>query len=223
MTKRPDVLDAQRRVALDGVDVPPLPPPREKDGNRVAGGHAALVFDTELMRWLRDQHGAAFAARIARLRHVGPPHQRTGKGGQDIKIVGLGPADFQGAIRAKDGEHWRLLAVEAKSRALRLQRHEIDPHQQDDLRWVESVGGVALVVVELHDEYVTLGTWAVPWHVLETLWRRTSRARPSKPDATRPSTVKIESASVGPDELAGWEVPAAGLYLERFAREAGAR
>lgn len=181
----------------------------EKDGNRVAGGRLAVDHDAALMRWCRDQHRLAHTAGLAKLRHVGPPHQRTGKGGRDIKIVGYGPADFQGAIRAQDGQHWRLLAVEAKSRAHRLQRHDIEPHQQDDLRWVESVGGVGLVVVELHDEHITLGTWAVPWHVLETLWRRTTRARPS--------TVKVESASVGPDELAGWEVPAAGIYLERFA------
>lgn len=213
-----DVLDAQRRAALEGVDVPPLPPPVVKSGARVAGGRAAQAFDAAFMRWLREQHAAAYAAGIARLRHVGPPHQRTGKGGDVIKIVGKGPADFQGAIRAPGARHWRLLAVEAKSRARRLQRHEIETHQQEDLAWVEAVGGVALVVLELHqDDGVSLGMWAIPWREIETRWTRSRRARPTG-DATRPSPVAIESASVGPDELAGWEVPVAGLYLERFAR-----
>ena len=190
----------------------------EKDGARVAGGRLAVDHDAALMRVCRDQHRLAHTAGLAKVRHVGPAHQRTGPGGQEIKIVGKGPADFQGAIRADLGQHWRLLAVEAKSREGRLQRHDIETHQQEDLAWVEAVGGVALVVIELHrEDGVSLGTWAIPWRELETRWKRTSRARPVKADAARvlAPPVKVESASVGPEELFGWETD--GLYLGRFA------
>lgn len=219
MTKRPDVLDAQRRAALAGMEgVEPLPPPEEKSSARRAGGADARDRGAAFERYAKEQHTAAWKAGFARLRHVGPPHQRTGPGGDVVKIVGLGPADFQGAIRARHGEHWRLLGVEAKSREYRLQRREIAAHQQDDLRWIESVGGVALVLIELHDELVSLGTWAVPWNVLETLWRRTTRAR-ARPGGMLAPPAKIESASVGPEELVGWEVPPGALYLEKFLVE----
>ncbi len=219
MTKRPDVLDAQRRAALDGIEgIDPLPPPEEKSSARRASGVAAHDLGEAFERYAKEQHSAAFKAGFARLRHVGPPHQRTGPGGTVVKLVGLGPADFQGAIRARHGEHWRPLAVEAKSRAHRLQRHDIEPHQHEDLRWVESIGGVALVLIELHDDDGSLGTWAVPWNVIETLWRRTTRTRASTGGKLAPP-VKHESASVGPEELVGWEVPPGALYLERFLVE----
>ncbi len=84
-----------------------------KDASRVAAGHKAVAFGAGWEAWLTEQHAAAHAAGIAFLRHVGPPHRRTGKGGTVIKIVGNGPADFQGAIRPEDPHvpWWRLLAV----------------------------------------------------------------------------------------------------------------
>lgn len=185
-----------------------LAPP--KDASRVAAGHKAVAFGAGWEAWLTEQHAAAHAAGIAFLRHVGPPHRRTGKGGTVIKIVGNGPADFQGAIRPEDPHvpWWRVLAVEAKSLTGRLQRDDLAPHQRDDLAWAESVGGVGLVVVELHDERgVSLGSWAIPWGVLETRWHRSARTVKGR---------RIESASAGPKELEGWEV-GAGIYLERFA------
>ena len=69
--------------------------------------------------------------------------------------------------------------------------------------------GVALVVIELHDDAGrSLGSWAVPYPELEARWRVSSR------------TVRgrvVQSRSVGPDELVGWEVAPTGVYLERFA------
>lgn len=212
MSRRPNALDTLRAAALDGVvGVAPLPAPPTKDGARVVGGHVARGRGDAWERELDAYHVEAAAAGIAHLRRVGPPHVRTGPGGTEIKIIGRGPADYQGAIRGESGRPWRLCAVEAKSREGRLQRHEIEPHQRDDLAWVESVGGVALVLIELHDDRgVSLGTWAVPWGVLETLWRRTSRKRAA-------TDASVESASVGPEELAGWAVPPHRNYLLRFA------
>lgn len=72
--------------------------------------------------------------------------------------------------------------------------------------------GVALVVIELHDDAGrTFGSWALPYAALEARWRVSSR------------TVRgrvVQSRSVGPDELAGWEIDARGIYLARFAEGA---
>ena len=72
--------------------------------------------------------------------------------------------------------------------------------------------GVALVVIELHDDAGrSLGSWAVPYPELEARWRVSSR------------TVRgrvVQSRSVGPDELAGWEINGREAYLARFAEGA---
>ena len=180
------------------------------DSVRVAAGRAADAIGRAWEKWLREQHAAAREAGIAVVRKVGPPIERTGPGGETIKVVGFGPADFQGVIRAGDGSHWKPLAIEAKSYEGRLQRHEIAEHQRADLEMIDRVGGVALVAIELHDEAgVSLGTWALPWPELETRWRVTVRSKPG-------GAGRVESRSVGPEELRGWE--AQGLYLGRFAR-----
>ena len=46
---------------------------------------------------------------------------------------------------------------------------------------------------------------------LETRWRVTTRSKPG-------GAGKVESRSVGPEELRGWEVQVGSLYLGRFAR-----
>jgi hypothetical protein len=177
---------------------------------RVRGGHLARALGDAWEAWLSGQHKAAEMAGIAYARHVGPPIAYTGRGGTDIRVVGTAPADYQGAIRGEPGAPWLPLAVEAKSREGRLQRDDIAPHQREDLTRVAAHGGVALVVIELHETGqiagLSIGRWAVPWEVLETLWRRTSRKVRGK---------TIESASVGPYELYEWQIR--GLYLDRFA------
>ena len=190
-----------------------------KAGGRIAAGHKAKAIGDGWEGWLKDQHALASAAGIAHLRAVGAPHKRTGPGGERIVIVGNGPADFQGAIAAEPGQPWRILAVEAKSYQGRLQRDDLAAHQREDLAWAESVGGVGLVVVELHDERgLSLGAWAVPWGVLDGaegesrgLWKRSTRVLG---DGT-PKRRVVDSASVGPDELVGWET--SPVYLARFA------
>lgn len=177
-------------------------------GTRVAGGHLARDLGEEWQRWVDDQHRAAHMAGVAYARHVGPPIAWTGPGGREIRVVGVGPADYQGAIRGEPGAPWLPLAVEAKSREGRLQRDDLPTHQRDDLARVAAHGGVALVVVELHEGAESLGRWAVPWVTIEGLWHRTKRTLKGR---------VVESASVGPYELAGWEIRPGGLYLSRFA------
>lgn len=176
-------------------------------GARVAAGHQARAQGEAWEAWLADQHVAAELAGVAYARHVGPPVAWTGRGGTVLRVVGVGPADCQGAIRGAPGQPWRPLAIEAKSRDGRLQRDDITPHQHADLARVASYGGVALVVIELHERGESLGRWAVPWATLEGLWHRTSRKVRGR---------AVESASVGPYELAGWDIWS-GLYLARFA------
>lgn len=178
------------------------PPPTA----RRAGGTLANDLGADFEAFLAAQHRRARSEGFARLRKVGPPIRRTGPGGERIEVTGVGPADYQGAIAAADPRApWRLLAVEAKSREGRLQRHEFAPHQVEDLEWVAAVGGVALAAIELHTAaHEQLGIWALPWAELERRWKVTSRGGKT-------------SRSVGPDELAGWEVPPVDTYLSRFA------
>ena len=180
-----------------------------RDPRRVTAGHVAQGMGASWERWLSDQHDLAWRAGLARVRKVGPPIARTGPGGENIVVVGNGPADYQGQIRAPGW--WRPLAIEAKSYAGRLQRHEIAAHQHEDLALTAGplVRGVALVVIELHDDAGrTLGSWAVPYPELEARWRVSSRTVRGR---------EVVSRSVGPDELAGWEIDARGIYLARFA------
>jgi len=143
------------------------------------------------------------------MRKVGAP-VRVGPGGLPCEWAGVGPADFQGVLR--DG---RAVAVEAKSEAGRLQRDAVKPHQRRDLEAVDRFGGVALLLVELHDDDgARLGAWALPWRTLEGLWCITRRAKPGRAGSSRAEDY-VESRSVGPAELAGHEVDAA-CYLRPF-------
>lgn len=185
---------------------------------RAAGGRTAKERGDAWEAWITGQHKVAWMMRLARVRKVGPPIAFTGSGGTDIIVTGRGPADYQGAIRGERRVPWRPLALEAKSYEGRLQRHHITPWQHEDLAAVggDLVGGVALVVIELHDEAgVTLGTWALPYAELERRWSKTSRAKPGRAGSTDPRDLVV-SASVGPDELAGWEITS-DCYLTRFA------
>jgi len=184
----------------------------EKSGARVAGGHAA---DERGRRWERHvaaEHAAAAGLGIAFMRKVGAPVY-VGAGGVPTGWAGVGPADYQGFVRAT-GAWWRPCAVEAKSYEGRLQRDDIAMHQRRDLELVEKVGGLALVFLELTDDGGPLGAWAVQWGVLEKLWKVSTRAKPGKAGSQREADL-ITSRSVGPEELAGWEaVP--GCYLRRW-------
>jgi len=187
---RPNAIDRARAAAVDGLDVAPLPPRQRKSGARVAGGHAARDAGAAFEAWLTSQHAAVHLAGLAYVRHVGPPVAFTGAGGRELRIVGHGPADFQGVLRGG-----RALALEAKSRPSRLARAEIPQHQQDDLERVAALGGVALLVVELREHQLVA---AVPWG--EVPW-----------------VVARSAEAVGVEQLRPWAV-GQGLYLSRWAR-----
>lgn len=202
------MLPAEERVAYVEAVAP------EKSGARVAGGKAADERGRAWERHVAAEHAAASGLGIAHMRKVGAPVQ-VGTGGLPVGWAGPGPCDYQGFIRA-GGAWWRPVACEAKSREGRLQRDDVDPHQRRDLELVERVGGLALVLVELTDDGVPLGTWAVPWAEIERLWKRSTRAKPGKAGSQREGDY-IVSNSVGPEELAGWETTP-GCYLRRWAR-----
>lgn len=141
---------------------------------------------------------------VARLTHVGPPHERTGPGGARVVITGPGGADYQG--QTVDG---RAIAMEAKCRAGRLRWVEVEEHQRQDLDACHRSGGVDAchrsggVAVLLYrwttPDRRTARTFAVPWG--EVPWRQLD-GRPT---------------SVGPEELAPWEVPPRALLDPRDA------
>ena len=187
----------------------------EKSGARVAGGKVAEERGRAWERRVACEHDLAASLGIARMRKVGAP-VRVGEGGLPVAWAGTGPADYQGFIRA-GGAWWRPCAVEAKCVEGRLQRDEVRPHQRDDLALVEKVGGLALVFVELTDDGtgLPLGSWAVEWGALEKLWKVTRRAKPGRAGSKRAEDY-VESRSVGPAELKGWEADPA-CYLRRWA------
>lgn len=97
-----------------------------------------------------------------------------------------------------------------------MQRDDIDPHQRADLALVEGVGGLSLVFVQLiGDLGEVLGAWAVEWGALEDIWRVTRRAKPGR-SGSKLAADYVESRSVGPVELKGWEADP-GCYLRRWA------
>lgn len=125
-----------------------------RDPRRHTGGDLAVRHGDELERWLTAQHDRAIArGLLCRMRHVGPPHRRTGVGGHEIRIVGLGPADYQGQLPGG-----RSVALEAKSREGRLTREELPEHQRADLDACAAGGGLAVLVARLGGV-----THAIPW------------------------------------------------------------
>ena len=187
------ILDTLRSRALAGTGVTPL---AAHDPAAVAAATHAQEVGAALERWLSAQHRAAALAGIAHVRKVGPPVQHSGARGERLRVIGRGPADYQGVLRGG-----RALAVEAKSRPSRLSLREIEVHQQGDLNAVAELGGLALLVVELRDAQVIA---AVPWR--EVPWhesRRTVRGR-----------VEV-SHTIGAEELAPWRV-GTGCYLARW-------
>lgn len=201
------MLPAEDRVAYVEAVAP------EKSGARVAGGRLANARGKAWERYVEHEHAAASALGIAVMRKVGAP-VHVGEGGLPVGWAGHGPADYQGFLRAT-GAWWRPVAVEAKSCEGRMQRDDVEPHQRRDLELVERVGGLALVLVELTADGSPIGTWAVPWSELERLWLVKRRARPGKAGSKLESDT-IETRSVGPSELAGWEARP-GCYLLRWA------
>lgn len=186
----------------------------EKSGARVAGGRLADATGKAWERRVAQEHDLGASLGIARMRKVGAPVY-VGEGGVPIGWAGKGPADYQGFVRA-GGAWWRPCAVEAKCVEGRLQRDDLRSNQRDDLALVEKVGGLALVFVELTDEdtALPLGAWAVEWGALEKLWKVTRRAKPGRAGSQR-SEDYVESRSVGPAELRGWEATP-GCYLRRW-------
>ena len=171
-----------------------------KNPRRSRGAAAANVHGNAFAAWLDAQHEAALLAGLACVRRVGPPVV-VGASGKPVAWAGDGPADYQGTLRGG-----RSVAVEAKSRESRLSRREIPQHQIDDLDRVASLGGLALLLVEIRAaSLIAAVPWAsVPWH------ESTRRVK-------RGCLVRVErSHSVGAEELAPWRVPTRSVYLARW-------
>lgn len=168
-----------------------------KARNARVGGARAKRSGDAFEAWLDGQHEAAEVLGLAHVAHVGPPHARVKIAGRIVVVVvGDGPADYQGTLRG--GRH---IALEAKSRALRLDRAHIEKHQADDLDAVHRLGGLALLAVELHtSDARTLGRWVVPWG--DVPWQSPRGGR----------------GSVGPEDLAGWE-PRGQSYLSQWVTQ----
>ena len=194
-------------------------PPKEReayiasvtpDEARSLGSKAANDADHALMEWARGQHRAGKAAHvIARMRHCGPPVRFIGEG--VCEPIGVGPADFQGQLTRRYGSV--SVAVEAKSREGRLSFNDVPSHQREDLDECAAEGGIALLLYE-HRDGPVLRRFAIPW--AEVPWHASSRAKPGRAGSTKASDL-VHSKSIGPEEVAAWEVPAQACYLVRFA------
>lgn len=172
------------------------------DDARSMGSRAANEADHAFMLWCRGQHHAAKRAGvIARMRHCGPPVRFVGRG--VCEPIGTGPADFQGQLTRRFGSI--SVAVEAKTREGRLSLAEIPQHQRDDLEECAAEGGLALLLYEYRDGEV-VRRFAVPWRSIP--WVERSRVVNGKTQ---------RSKSIGPDDVATWEVFPQRCYLLRFA------
>lgn len=188
------------RLPAEWVDA--LPP--ETDSAHAARGRAAHDNGAAFERWLSDQHKVLRLARRAYVRKVGAP-VIVGRDGNPCGWSGRGPADYQGVLRGGIP-----VAIEAKSRELRLTAREIPDHQREDLEAVEAMGGLALVVIELRGVGAAFGErYVLTRAELAERWRRSKRT------VTRGGVARVEtSESVGAEELRGCEVGT--LYLGRW-------
>lgn len=202
MSRYEDALQRLSRAVLAGTPAPM--PPRADVADRAARANAtkAQAVGASLEAWLAQQHRAAASMGLAHVRHVGPPVAHGGSHGQHLKVIGRGPADYQGLLVGG-----RAVAIEAKSRESRLSLADIPEHQQRDLEAVERLGGLALLVVEVREVQLIA---AVPW--TEAPWRVTSRVLRRGTPAERVE----RSETLGAEELAPWRV-VAGCYLRRWA------
>lgn len=201
--RRPDVFAQLRAAAVEGLaGVEPLSPLHEPDPVRRAAGRLARERGHALERWCRTEHHKAERRRFAFVRQAGRPIIGHGPNGP---VYGRAPADFVGQIRGAPGAPWLPLAIEAKAREERLQRGDLEPHQREHLEKTTEAGGVALVVVALYRDGDS-GRWAIPWAELEARWDHSHGG-----------------ASVGPEELRGWETRGDDSYLDRFAGGEGPR
>jgi len=158
--------------------------------HHAAIGRTAQERGDDFEAWFEGANAESVArGLVARLLHVGPPHRRTGPGGEHIVITGPGGADYQGT--ARDG---RAIAMEAKSRSRDLRFAEVKPHQREDLDRVAAAGGVAALLYRWTPPLLARArTFVVPW--TEVPWRTAKSA-----DGTR------RPSSIGPEALAAWEV-----------------
>jgi len=166
---------------------------------RVRGGREALLACITWERLLERHHQRAAVAGLAAVWQCGRPVIALRPDGSPV--YGTAPVDFLGVLL--DGTA-RAVAIEAKTVAGgRLDRAALAEHQADALDATHLAGGLAVVAIELRG---VGGRWAVPWADLCARW--------SSPRG---------GASVGPEELAGFELtehPAG--YLVALVRK-GAR
>lgn len=166
---------------------------------RVRGGRDGLLAGLAWEHLLDRHHQRAAVASLAAVWQCGRPV--IGLRDDGSPVYGTAPVDFLGVLL--DGTA-RAVAIEAKSVAGgRLDRAALTEHQTDALDATHRAGGLAVVAIELR---AVGGRWAIPWPDLCARW--------CSPRG---------GASVGPEELAGFELtehPAG--YLVALVRK-GAR
>lgn len=206
---------ASRSLALKGV--------RGVDGASVAAANDARAARSAVSReaqrqggtwedFMADQHGKADAARIARLQKQEPEvvgangrARRVAKSGLDyvghIHFGGPSPLPLYIEAKRRTGRLHRDRWVERKGRRVE-DRDGIADHQIAAMTRCAADGAVVLVAVELVRAAGPL-RYALPWVELERRWASPRGGVPS----------------VGPEELAGWEMHEedGGGYLSAFA------
>lgn len=196
LTLRPDVLALQPpavRAAASGAAVV------RRYAGRVAHARGD-AFEALLSR----HHAAALAEGIADVRKVGAPVV-VGRGGLPVRWAGVGPADYVGTLRGG-----RSVVVEAKSVDGRLSLAHVAPHQREHLDACASLGGLALLAVELRGKGVYVVEWATaPWRV--------SRRHVSGTLVQGRDLPAVESRTLGAEELAGHRVEGK-CYLRKWSR-----
>jgi hypothetical protein len=132
--------------------------------DRRNAGRRAKTIGQDFESWLKTHHGEA-----QRLGIVAGPVEHNEPHGEIIngqwEMVAPGVADFTGVLY--DG-HGSTLAVEAKSRARRLQKNEVSVKQQQYLDTVVRGGGLALLAVRLEGRNFVVPWAHVPWKVLRS-------------------------------------------------------
>ena len=213
-----DAIAAQRSAALRGVQGVNAAAVQTANARREANARKGLASKRNGDSWedfLAGQHQAAADAGLAYLQKQEP--EVAGANGR-ARRVGKSGLDYAGHVHV-GGEYPRALYVEAKNRGghrlmrdrwyrdergvEREDRNGIEKHQLDLMERLSAEGALVLVAVRLVRAEGEL-LYAVEYAALRGLWAAPRGGRPS----------------VGPEELAGWEMRdgAPGGYLSAWGR-----